>query len=382
MEKSPQVKEWSIHPSVNSFKVNQETQKTYNGLYHIRPNSIIPIVSAFQDQATIGFYSHLGDPNFIHDIKVDVTYSPKFTNKLIPRFHFDIKYQYKLEWLLRYQHNASNFFDLVNKLKRSTIQKKITIQNTHYWLYDEPHKIKHVNDLSAYFDAQYINDNTIRIYKPNFIVYQSVFESSNLRRSIGSIDAEKGVKWGFTIMTYHVDPKNFQHVGGVHGECAIYTTWGWPHNTVHFKVDAGIRHTRNTMAIGWFYFGGFGNRYLENEDVNQFRKTFRFPGIPIYDLPANRFLKTLIEQKLPPLRFGNAYIQHHCLNYTDLSVFTQALATKLKWQSLWLNAGAQVNLHFRHWYNLESTLSFGIAKAWNVNQSSWEWFISFKPLRS
>ena len=44
--------------------------------------------------------------------------------------------------------------------------------------------------------------------------------------------------------------------------------------------------------------------------------------------------------------------------------------------------GAQVNFVFEHWFNLESTFSAGIAKAWYGSGHSSEWFMSFKLLKN
>ena len=47
----------------------------------------------------------------------------------------------------------------------------------------------------------------------------------------------------------------------------------------------------------------------------------------------------------------------------------------------WGNLGAQVNVAFRLWSNLDSTLSLGMARAWDGERSFDEWFVSVKVLR-
>jgi len=46
-----------------------------------------------------------------------------------------------------------------------------------------------------------------------------------------------------------------------------------------------------------------------------------------------------------------------------------------------INFGAQINVMFEHWYNLESTISTGFAKAWWRSGNDTEWFISWKLLK-
>ena len=131
-----------------------------------------------------------------------------------------------------------------------------------------------------------------------------------------------------------------------------------------------------------FFFGGFGNRALENVNVKQYRSMFRFPGIPIYSLDSEGFVKLLFEDNLPPLRFANASIGQHYLSHLDFSVYSQALYTESPLGKKWIDLGAQLNLIFKHWFNLESTLSAGIANAWYEEGRSWEWFVSYKLLRN
>jgi hypothetical protein len=121
---------------------------------------------------------------------------------------------------------------------------------------------------------------------------------------------------------------------------------------------------------------------LENVDVKQFRKVFRFPGIPIYSLASDRFLKLLVENNIPPLRFSGLGIGNHYLNHVDISMYSQTLWTNTTNGELWTGIGAQMDIVFKHWFNLESTFSAGVAKAWHGNESFFEWFLSFKLLKN
>jgi hypothetical protein len=78
----------------------------------------------------------------------------------------------------------------------------------------------------------------------------------------------------------------------------------------------------------------------------------------------------------------NASIGQHCLSYIDISIYSQGLVAKSPLGTKWVDAGAQLNLVFEHWFNLESTLSAGVANAWFEGGDSWEWFVSYKLLRN
>jgi hypothetical protein len=117
-------------------------------------------------------------------------------------------------------------------------------------------------------------------------------------------------------------------------------------------------------------------------EVKQYRDLFRFPGIPIYSLTTDQFAKILVENNLPPIRIGNLGLGQNYLNYIDMSLFSSALLTKTDRIQPWVDIGGQVNFVFKHWFNLESTFSVGIAKAWYEAGHSWEWFLSYKILKN
>jgi hypothetical protein len=148
------------------------------------------------------------------------------------------------------------------------------------------------------------------------------------------------------------------------------------------KLAGGYLQAGDEVAMGRFYLGGFGNQYLENKEVKQYREALHFPGVPEYSLATERFARLLVENNLPPLRFDAIRFGQHALSHIDASVFAQTLLADAGPTNTWTNLGAQVNLVFKHWFNLESTLSAGVAQAWHGNGKSSEWFMSFKFLKN
>ena len=82
------------------------------------------------------------------------------------------------------------------------IGTKISFENTHYWVYDNPLKIKQVSSISLYKDVKSINDNLVDVSEPDFLVLQSDFNASNVRRSIGSSGNEEGNEFGASFMAF------------------------------------------------------------------------------------------------------------------------------------------------------------------------------------
>jgi hypothetical protein len=383
IEKNPELAGFNISGnSTNSEENNLGETVKYNALANIDINSVIPTISGFQSQKVIGLYSHLSDPMFIHDFQIEVGVSPFNKNSVAPKFHLRAKYDYNRKIHLSFDQNATDFYDLFNDRKRGMIGRKITLGYSHYWKYDNPHKIKQSTEVTLYNGVQFINDNLVKVSRPDFMVAQTQWNSTNLRRTIGSSDYENGNVFDVTLRVFGDNPDAPEYAGQVTAEWDNYSKWLADHNTFHFQLAGGYHYDNPDLIQARFYFGGFGNRYVENVDVKQYRKLFRFPGLPIYSLAADRFVKVIFENNLPPLRFANAAIGSHLINHVDASIYSQALFMNSDQGDKWIDLGAQVNFVMKHWFNLETTFSTGIAKAWGKNSSDWEWFMSLKLLKN
>ncbi|MFQ6114633.1 MAG: hypothetical protein ACE5NG_11225, partial [bacterium] len=384
VHRTPRITKLSLKSAgkITDAMTNGVTEKHYSGLSHLQFHSFIPVISGFREQKVIGLFTHIADPLFLHDFTFEVGVSPFNDSAGEPRVHFKGNYELRRKYRLGIEHNASNFYDLFNKRKAGMVGTKVTLGHTHYWKFDLPHKIKQTSQLALYTGIEAINDNLIRVGNPDFLVFETSVNSRSVRRAIGSVDNEHGNEWTVTLMALGVNPRNPKVVGGLHAEWDHFMTWAWPHNVLHFKLASGYLRTRKDLAIGKFYFGGFGNQYLENKDVKQYRNVFRFPGVPIYSLVTGRFAKVMIENNLPPLRLDNFKLGKHFLSYVNAAWFAQGLILDSAREGKWISLGGQINFVFKHWFNLETTLSAGVAQAWSQHGNSREWFISFKLLKN
>ena len=80
-------------------------------------------------------------------------------------------------------------------------------------------------------------------------------------------------------------------------------------------------------------------------------------------------------------RIPNVFVASIELKNINLSIFSQGLLSDSPDINKIIDVGAQINIMFQHWYNLESTVSAGFAKAWWQNGNDTEWFISWKLLK-
>jgi len=383
IEKNPELIDWKLTSvKINSFESIEESVTDYEPLSELKVLAFVPIISGFQKQKTIGFYSRISDPLITHDLTLELAYSPFDEMPNNPKWHFRLKYDYRKRFEFGIDHNAPDFYDLFNDRKRGMIGTKIRMGYNHYWVYDNPHKVNQRSEIAYYTGVEFLNDNLVRVSQPDFFVAQTSLNSKYLRRTIGSSDYEYGNDFKITLMTFGADQDEFEFSGQLYGEWDNYSLWLANHNVMHLKLAAGYAYDNVNLAQARFYFGGFGNRVVDNENVKQFRKVFRFPGVPIYSLSASKFAKVMLENNLPPLRFKDWGSDNHYLSHIDASIYSQVLLLESYQDDKWIDLGGQINFIFKHWYNLESTISFGCAKAWAKNTTDWEWFFSLKLLKN
>ncbi len=382
LDKSPELLKWNLKPAkeiIDSINITKED--SYNSLKSISPITFIPTISGFQSRIVLGFYSQFNDPLLFHDLSVEAGISPfkETTNDI--KYHLRLKYSFHQKLILAAEHNATDFYDLFNKRKRGMLGSRFAVGYNYFWVYDNPLKIKHSTELSLYKDIKYINDNQTEVSIPDYLILKSELDIKDIRKTIGSIEWESGDWIRLSVLGYTSDPDNPKYSGQIMGEWDKYFLMFFNHNVLQFKIAGGYLFEKEEIPETKFYFGGFGNRAIENEPVKQYTKMFRFPGVPIYSIVANKFVKIMIANSLPPVRFPGASILGIDLKNINLSIFSQGLYSDSPFVGKAIDAGAQINFVLQHWYNLETTLSAGIAKAWWQGSSDQEWFISFKLLK-
>jgi hypothetical protein len=338
-------------------------------------------VSGFQTRVVLGLFTQINDPLLNHDLVIEAGISPfKETTDDI-KFHLRLKYSYNQKFTLGIEQNAPDFFDLFNKRKRGMLGGRYSVGYNHYWIFDNPLKVKQITELSIYRGIKFINDNLTEVNQPDFAILKSEIEIRDLRKTIGSIDWESGDLFKFSVLGYGSNPDDPQFSGQLMGEWDKLFLFLTEHNVLHLKSSAGYHLVNNNLPETMFFFGGFGNREIENEPVKQFEKMFRFPGVPIYSITSDKFIKVMVENSFPPIRIPDMSIGSLELKNINFSIFSQGLVSDSQEIDKIINLGAQLNIMFQHWYNLESTISTGFAKAWWRSGNDTEWFISWKLLK-
>jgi hypothetical protein len=205
---------------------------------------------------------------------------------------------------------------------------------------------------------------------------------SDTRKSLGAVDAETGTLWTLAAQGSLVDHSPFANVQGSFDRGMALPV---NHASIWFRQAAGFSPNDRTEAFANFFFGGFGNNYVDRGNEKRYREAYSLPGANLNEIGGRNFVKSMVELNLPPLRFDRFGTSGFYVPWLRPAVFAGGLGTNLDDRSArrgLLNGGAQVDLSISALSALDLTLSFGAAVAVeDGHQPRYEGMISLKVLR-
>ena len=113
-----------------------------------------------------------------------------------------------------------------------------------------------------------------------------------------------------------------------------------------------------------FFFGGFGNNYVDHQEVKRYREFYAMPGFELNQIPGRNFHRAMLEWNLPPLRFSRAGTPNFYTSWARPAIFATSLVTNFDDSAIRqeaTNVGGQVDFKFKVKSRYDLTLSFGYA---------------------
>ncbi len=379
-EKYPIVKTWQVPPpsTVDDEKLIIE-QGPYRPLRNMSLANAYPVLQGYKNWAGIGYRFNFEDPLSFAKLGVTAAVTPTTNLPANERGHVDIFGSY-LGWRAAASWNRSDFYDLFGPTKRS--RKGYAAKLGYDWLliYDDPQKFEAVFDF-AYYDqidtlpnAQNIDTTFTRL-----VTGEAGLRYTDLRRSLGAVDDEKGIAWSLFYIGNRVN-------GEITPQGRATLDYGialpFAHTSLWLHTAGGIADGSHNATVANFYFGGFGNNYVDDGPIKRYREYYSLPGFGLNEVSGLNFVKELVELDLPPVVFESVGRPDFYLTWLRPSVFVAGLWTELgnatKRQD-YASLGAQADLRFTllNWYDM--TLSFGVAVGYQGRQrAGTEWMISLK----
>ncbi len=382
VDRHPVVKEWVVGSplSVNLDSVGYMTGD-YGGLEDIRLQSAYPVAEGYKKFVGLGARVNLADPMQLHSLDVTASYVPNAGLPMEERFHARIGYQHAA-WSVRAAYNLADFYDLFGPTKVSRKGYSLGLTYAEYILYDRPTTLEYTLGIAGYAGLERLPlyQNVATSYD-NFVTARANLKFGSVSRSLGAVDEEKGIRWSLNGYAYYVRTELFPLLFGEFD-------WGialpLDHSSIWLRAAAGQAFGDPETSFGNFYFGGFGNNWVDHQEVKRYREFESFPGVELNAIGGRNFLRGMAEWALPPLRFRRLGFTNLYCTWARFAVFATGIMTNLGTDASLRNVGnigLQVDFRLVIFSRLESTLSFGYAMA--VEQSSRrtdEFMVSLKIL--
>jgi hypothetical protein len=379
-DKYPVVKTWQVAPPVTVDDQKLITARgPYVPLHSLELANAYPVLQGYKNTAGIGYHLNLEDPLQFASLGVTAAYTPEDKLRSDERGHLDITGRYGF-WHGELAWNRSDFYDLFGPTERS--RKGYAAKLGYDWLlvYDAPERLDLKFDV-AYYDkidtlpgAQNVLTNFTRL-----VTAQVGLHYTNLKRSIGAVDDEKGVTWEVVYDGSHVtneNPPQFRAALDLGAPLPL------PHSSVWLRSAAGIANGDRNSVLANFYFGGFGNNYVDDHSVQRYREYYSLPGFKIDEVSALNYVREMIDLNLPPYIFKSVGAPSFYLTWLRPSLFAGELWTdpgNAARRAQYTSAGGQTDLSFSILHRYNMTFSAGYAVGFlPSHRTENEWMLSLK----
>jgi hypothetical protein len=357
----PVTKTWGVGSPKD---IDYEALVTERGKYHpfqeLGLGSAYPIVEGYKGYGAVGWHFNIEDPIQFHKLQVTASYSPSTSLEAEERFHAYLGYQ-TTNWTVEYAHNGADFYDLFGPIERSRKGDAVQISYHNSLIYDTP---RHLDlDVVAGFYTGFEtlpNNQNVASGADEIVSASATLAYKNTRSSIGSVTHEKGYKWRTTLSAVHAEEETYTKFNGGFD-------FGFPlpldHTSVWLYTSVGLSEGEETSSFSNYYFGGFGNNYVDDGTIKRYRQYRSLPGFEIDEVAAKDFGKTTLELNLPPLRFREVGAPSLYLSWARPALFASALLADPSdpMERTYYSAGAQMDFHFTLAHRLPMTLSVGYA---------------------
>ena len=362
--KHPIVKQWAIGSpaSVPLDSMILERGKYVPGKER-KLASIYPVVEGYRGDVAVGVHAIFEDPLQFHQASATVAYSPGPDVASDERLHVNLEYK-TLKWRARYWHNGADFYDLFGPTYRSRKGDALLVGYKNTLIYDPPRQLDFVADVAGFRGLDSLPfAQTITPTSKNLISAITGLRYTNTTKSLGAVDHEKGLEWSILgasdVSSGDLFPKAY-------GTLNFGVPVGPRHASVWLYNSVGLAGGDKANPLSQFYFGGFGNNYVDDGEVKRYREFGSFPGFDIDEVAGSRFAKSLAELNLPPLRFSNIGRPSLFLSSVRSAVFggvmevEPASGARRTYETI----GAQIDFNFTLALRLPMVLSIGAASGY------------------
>jgi hypothetical protein len=389
IRKHPVLAEWEAgSPSDIDLADLKTSEGTYSPVKSLGLESWFPKIEGYKDSVSLGVNFKFSDPMLLDKLSIGVGHSLDSDLPSDERLNLTLDYQHAVisasplsgTWSMGAHLNYADFYDLFGPTKQSRKGQRYYIGYNKTLIYDEPRILSFSTELNHHKDMDALPryQNIPATFDELTTLYADL-DYEHLRRSLGAVDDEKGFRWSLAATANHVDGDTIPKIGA---EFDFGFALPWKHSSIWFRNAAGAAFGEPDDEFANFFFGGFGNNYVDSGEIKRYREFYAFPGFELNAIPGRNFYRNMIEWNLPPIRFDRAGHANFYLAYARPAIFASSISTNFDDDLLEYNAhniGIQVDFHIEFFSRLPITLSVGYAKGYGEDDlTDDEFMISLK----
>jgi hypothetical protein len=385
LEEYPEVRSWELQPP-NPDLIDLDTLEAAYGRYHglskIRMASAYPVLEGYKDYVGVGIRVNLLDPlGGIDALHLTAGYTPAPNIPDDEKAHISLTYQH-WNWRFSAAYNRADFYDLFGPTKVSRKGYSLGVRYQGIWIWDKPRILEYGFSVAGYGGLETLPDyQNVSVTYDRMATARAHLKYTYLLRSLGAVEYEQGVTWEAAAHASWVKDRLFPRFYATLDAGFLLPV---DHSSLWLRTAAGFSLGDRDEPFANFYFGGFGNNWVDYQEISRYRTLESFPGVEINEIGGSRFGRVLLEWTLPPVRFRRFGTPSLYFRWARLALFTSALMPDLKHASVretYWNAGTQLDIRLISFALLKSTLSVGFARAFQEGHKPWnEWMVSFKIL--
>jgi hypothetical protein len=392
IRKHPQLQQWQVG-SVADVPLEELTrhQGSYVPMKNIGLETIYPILEGYKDTVALGLNATFSDPMMLDRLKVSASYSVDDDLPSGERTHASFEYRHNVisgsplsgTWNFGAHLNYADFYDLFGPTEQARKGNRLNVGYEKTLIYDTPRRLGLSVKLNHYTDIDSLpRYQNVPATIDKLSTLSADLKYTNMRKSLGAVDYEKGFKWRIAATMDHVDGDTIPKVAaGFDFGFAL----PWKHSSIWLRNSAGGAFGEPGDEFANFFFGGFGNNYVDHGEIKRYREFYAMPGFELNAVPGRNFHRAMLEWNLPPIRFKRVGTPSFYLSWARPAVFVSTLTTNVDDSALRQeaqSAGVQIDFRFTTLSLLNMTLSVGYAKGFgnDIIPDDEEFMLSLKIL--
>ncbi|MCX6560007.1 MAG: hypothetical protein NTZ26_05775 [Candidatus Aminicenantes bacterium] len=364
VQKYPIVKTW-LPPSPASVPIESlvRSDGPYNSWRDIRLNSIYPIVEGYKDSVSIGLRADFRNPLRFNGFDLSASYTPNPDLPAKERPHLALSYHY-WNWTLSATVNGASFYDLFGPTKVARKGYSLALAYSKYLVYDTPRTLELDFQAAGYWGLDKLPDyQNIDATYDRFLSARIGLRYTDVRKSLGAVDEEKGYRFHVFARSNFVNGHFYPRLNAIFDYGLALPI---KHSSLWLRTTAGQSFGDRTNNFVNFYFGGFGNNWIDYLGEKRYREFYSFPGLELNALGGRNYARAMLEWTLPAVHFRRfGFLSLFC-NWARLAFFASGIVTDFDndaYRRQAANIGVQLDLRVVLFSLLNTTVSFGYARA-------------------